>query len=88
MAATIGSLFVALYPQVLVSSTDATNSLTVAGSASGDYALKVMTVVAAVFFPAVLLYQGYTYIVFRHRLDGRKPPERSTTEVGRNAPAD
>jgi cytochrome bd ubiquinol oxidase subunit II len=70
MAASVGSLFVSLYPDVLVSSTSAANSLTVSGSASSDYALKVMTVVAAVFFPLVLLYQGYTYVVFRHRLEG------------------
>lgn len=73
MAATVGSLFVSLYPQVLVSSTSAANSLTVAGSASGDYALKVMTVVAAVFFPLVLIYQGYTYRVFRHRIQDPTP---------------
>jgi len=77
MAATVGSLFVSLYPQVLVSSTSAANSLTVAGSASGDYALKVMTVVAVVFLPLVLLYQGYTYKVFRHRIQDPTRPAGS-----------
>ena len=57
----------------------AANSLTVAGSASGDYALKVMTVVAAVFFPLVLLYQGYTYRVFRHRI---QDPTQSAGSAG------
>ena len=68
MVATVGSLFASLYPNVLVSSTDATYTLTVEGTASGDYALKVMTVVAVVFLPLVLLYQGWAYVVFRHRL--------------------
>ena len=38
------------------------------GAASGSYALKVMTVAAAVFVPLVLLYQGWTYRVFRARV--------------------
>jgi len=70
MAATVGSLFASLYPDVLVSSTDPRYSLTVAGSASGEYALTVMTIVAVVVFPLVLLYQGYTYIVLRRRVGG------------------
>ena len=68
MAATVSSLFVDLFPNVLISSTDAAYSLTVSGAASGDYALKVMTVAAAVFVPLVLLYQGWTYRVFRARV--------------------
>ena len=51
----------------MVSSTSAANNLTVAGTASGDYALKVMTVVALVMTPVVLLYQGWSYWVFRAR---------------------
>ena len=66
---------------MLVSSTNASYSLTVAGSASGDYALTVMTIVAAVCFPIVLLYQGYTYVVFRRRVVGPpQPTEPSATE--------
>ena len=77
----VASLFVSLYPQVLVSSTNASYSLTVAGSASGNYALTVMTIVAAVCFPIVLLYQGYTYVVFRRRVVGpSQPTEPSATE--------
>ena len=41
-------------------------------AASGTYALKVMTVVAAVLFPVVLLYQGWTYYVFRERVPHRQ----------------
>jgi cytochrome d ubiquinol oxidase subunit II len=68
MAATLSSLFVDLFPNVLISSTDAAYNLTVSGAASGSYALKVMTVAAAVFVPLVLLYQAWTYRVFRARV--------------------
>ena len=67
-ACAVAGLFAALYPQVLVSSTDPANSLTVANAASADYALTVMSVVALIFFPLVLLYQAWSYFVFRHRL--------------------
>jgi cytochrome bd-type quinol oxidase subunit 2 len=65
---TLAALFANLYPNVMVSSTSTANNLTVAGTASGDYALKVMTVVAAVMLPVVLLYQGWSYWVFRARI--------------------
>ena len=68
MAATVGSLFVDLYPNVMVSSTDAAYNLTVSGAASGSYALKVMTVVAVALVPIVLLYQSWSYRVFRARV--------------------
>jgi cytochrome bd ubiquinol oxidase subunit II len=70
---TVAALFANLYPRVMVSSTSSADNLTVAGTASGDYALKVMTVAAAVVFPVVLLYQGWSYWVFRARL--HTPPE-------------
>jgi cytochrome bd ubiquinol oxidase subunit II len=82
MAATVGSLFASLYPNVLVSSTDASFNLTVQGTASGDYALKVMTVIALVFLPLVLLYQGWAYVVFRHRLTA--PPLSPTIALDSN----
>jgi cytochrome d ubiquinol oxidase subunit II len=68
IAATVASLFANLHPNVLASSTNAAYDLTIAGAASGSYALKVMTVVAAVLLPVVLLYQGWTYHVFRARV--------------------
>ena len=70
IAATVGSLFASLFPNVIVSSTKSDYSLTIAGAASGDYALTVMTIIAAIFFPLVLLYQGYTYVVLRRRIGG------------------
>jgi cytochrome d ubiquinol oxidase subunit II len=68
MAAVVAALFVNLYPNVMVSSTDPSFSLTVEGASSSPYALRVMTVVALVLLPVVLLYQGWTYYVFRQRV--------------------
>jgi cytochrome d ubiquinol oxidase subunit II len=76
MAATVAALFVHLQPDVLVSSTKSTYDLTIANAASGSYALKVMTVAAAVFFPLVLAYQGWSYHVFRARVGA--PAERAS----------
>ncbi len=70
----VAALFANLYPNVMVSSTDAANNLTVAGTASGDYALKVMTIVAVVMLPIVLIYQGWSYYVFRARVTAPAVP--------------
>jgi cytochrome d ubiquinol oxidase subunit II len=72
-AGTIGlvaTLFTSLYPRVMVSSPDFANSLTIQNTASAHYTLAVMSVVAAIFLPLVLLYQGWTYHVFRARVGG------------------
>ena len=58
IAATVGSIFIDLYPHVMISSTNAAYDLTVNNSASGHYALVVMTVVAVIFFPLVLDLSG------------------------------
>ena len=70
IVAAVATLFTSLYPRVMVSSPDFGNSLTVEGAASSHYALAVMSVVAVIFVPVVLLYQGWTYHVFRHRVEG------------------
>jgi cytochrome bd ubiquinol oxidase subunit II len=71
--ALVATLFTSLYPRVMVSSTGFGNSLTVDGASSSHYALTVMTVVALLVTPVVLLYQGWTYYVFRKRLGGEAP---------------
>jgi cytochrome bd ubiquinol oxidase subunit II len=83
-AATLGvvaTLFTSLYPRVMVSSPDFANSLTVTGAASAHYTLAVMTVVALIATPAILLYQGWTYHVFRHRLGGEPPAAGEAPEL-------
>jgi cytochrome d ubiquinol oxidase subunit II len=66
----VGTLFTSLYPRVMVSSPDFGNSLTVSNASSAHYTLAVMSVVALIVTPLVLLYQGWTYHVFRQRLGG------------------
>jgi cytochrome bd ubiquinol oxidase subunit II len=68
IAATVVTLFGALYPDVLPSTVDERFSLTVAQTASSPYTLTVMTWVAVVALPGVLVYQAWTYWVFRKRL--------------------
>ena len=70
MAAVVVSIFVNLYPRVMVSTLGSSTDLTVTNTASAPYSLKVMTVAAAVLFPVVLAYQGWTYYVFQRRVGG------------------
>lgn len=72
------TLFVTLFPDVMPSTIAQQNSLTTTNAASSAYTLKIMSWVALAFTPLVLLYQGWTYWVFRKRL--------STRDVA-NAPA-
>ncbi|WP_414936377.1 cytochrome d ubiquinol oxidase subunit II [Amycolatopsis sp. cmx-11-51] len=74
IAASAVAIFVALYPNVLPSTLDAANTLTIAGEASSPYTLTVMTWVALFGAPAVLIYQGWTYWVFRKRIGTRHIP--------------
>jgi cytochrome bd ubiquinol oxidase subunit II len=65
---TVATLFVCLYPRVMVSSLDPGWSLTIYNASSTPYTLEVMSLVALVFVPVVLAYQAWTYWVFRHRV--------------------
>src|SRR5271157_6085736 len=79
IASCIISIFVDLYPNVMVSSTSPAYNLTVHNTASGGYSLKVMTVVVIIFLPVVLAYQTWTYYVFRRRVSRQEfqPPAPS-----------
>jgi len=68
IASCILAIFVDLYPNVMISSTSTAYNLTVHNTASPPYALKAMTVVVVAFLPLVLLYQAWTYYVFRRRV--------------------
>ncbi|MBV9382758.1 MAG: cytochrome d ubiquinol oxidase subunit II [Streptosporangiaceae bacterium] len=68
IASCIVSIFVDLYPNVMVSSTSPAYNLTVHNTASAPYSLKAMTVVVIIFLPLVLAYQAWTYYVFRRRV--------------------
>jgi cytochrome d ubiquinol oxidase subunit II len=74
IALSVVSLFVALFPDVMPSSTNAAFSLTTTNAASTDNTLTIMTWVALVFTPIVLGYQAWTYWTFRQRVSGHHIP--------------
>lgn len=67
------TLFIGLFPRVMVSSLSPELSLTIYNASSSPYTLKMMTIVAFLLVPVVLVYQGWTYWVFRQRI-GRETP--------------
>jgi len=74
LAFAVITLFSALYPNVMPSSLLESASLTINNASSTPYTLKVMTYVAVVLTPIVLLYQGWTYWVFRKRVSAAQIP--------------
>jgi cytochrome d ubiquinol oxidase subunit II len=62
------TIFRGLFPRVMVSSLDPDWSLTITNASSSEYTLKVMSIVALIFVPIVLLYQGWSYWTFRKRI--------------------
>ncbi len=62
------TLFIGLFPRLMVSSLDPRWSLTIHNASASHYTLKAMTIVALVLVPFVLAYQAWTYWVFRKRL--------------------
>jgi cytochrome d ubiquinol oxidase subunit II len=65
---TQSTFFMILFPRVMISSTNPDFSLTIYNASSSPYALQVMTVIGLIFLPIVLIYEGYTYWVFRQRV--------------------
>ncbi len=63
--------FLILFPRLMVSSLNPEWSLTIMNAASGPTTLSIMSIVALIFVPIVLIYQGWTYWVFRKRLTER-----------------
>ncbi|MGV9559135.1 cytochrome d ubiquinol oxidase subunit II [Streptomyces sp. NPDC003522] len=68
IVAAVAMLFLTLFPNVMPSSLDANWSLTVTNASSSPYTLKIMTWCAGLATPVVLVYQGWTYWVFRKRI--------------------
>ncbi len=66
--AAVAMLFLTLFPNVMPSTLDPAWSLTVTNASSSPYTLKIMTWLAVLATPLVLLYQGWTYWVFRKRI--------------------
>ncbi|MFF4208918.1 cytochrome d ubiquinol oxidase subunit II [Streptomyces sp. NPDC001796] len=68
IVAVVTMLFLTLFPNVMPSTLNGDWSLTVSNASSSPYTLKIMTWCAGIATPIVLLYQGWTYWVFRKRI--------------------
>ena len=75
IALAVAGLFAALFPDVMPTSLADGTSLTTTNAAATAYTLKIMTGVAVVFTPIVLVYQGWTYWVFHKRISVHHIPE-------------
>ena len=64
--------FASLYPNVMPSTIDPKYSLTIYNASSSPYTLKVMTIVALILVPIVLVYVAWSYWVFRGRITSDK----------------
>jgi len=69
------TIFMGLYPRVMVSSTNPDWSLTIYNASSSPYTLKTMTIIAIIFVPIVLAYQAWSYWVFRKRISTKSKLE-------------
>jgi cytochrome d ubiquinol oxidase subunit II len=66
------AFFLLMFPRVMISSLNPDWSLTIYNASSSQYTLTVMSIVALIFVPIVLAYQGWTYYMFRKRITTKK----------------
>jgi cytochrome bd ubiquinol oxidase subunit II len=62
------TLFLNLYPRLLVSSIDPGFNITIDNAKASDLTLTIMSFAALLFLPLVLAYQAWSFWVFRHRI--------------------
>ena len=74
VAAVVVLLFGALYPNLVPSTLNPQWSLTIYNASSTPYTLKIMTWVTAFFAPLAVVYQAWTYWVFRQRISTERIP--------------
>ncbi len=74
IAGTVATLFAVLYPNVLPSTLNESYNLTIANTSSSHYTLTVMTWAAVLITPVVILYQSWSYWVFRKRISVEQIP--------------
>jgi cytochrome d ubiquinol oxidase subunit II len=74
IGAAVATLFLALFPDVMPSTTNAAFSLTTTNASSTELTLTIMTWVAAIFTPIVLVYTSWTYWTFRRRIGTQHIP--------------
>jgi cytochrome d ubiquinol oxidase subunit II len=65
------TIFMILFPRVLVSSLNPDWSLTIYNTASGALTLQSMSIVTLILLPIVLLYEGWSFWIFRKRVTGK-----------------
>ncbi|MEI6405495.1 MAG: cytochrome d ubiquinol oxidase subunit II [Actinomycetes bacterium] len=85
LALAVVSLFGVLYPNVMPNIDRALPGLDIYNASSTDYTLKIMTIVAAIFTPIVLVYQAWTYWIFRKRLSADQIPSPEKGTLGEMA---
>jgi len=66
------TFFTLMFPRVMISSLNPDWSLTIYNASSSQYTLTVMSIIALIFVPIVLAYQGWTYYMFRKRISTDK----------------
>lgn len=66
------TFFSMTFPNVMLSTLNPAWSLTIYNASSSQYTLTVMSIVALIFVPIVLVYQGWTYYMFRKRVSTDK----------------
>ena len=83
------ALFTDLYPNVMISSTNSAYNLTIANTASPSYTLRLMSIVAIIFLPVVLVYTAWNYYVFRKRISSSDfaPPRLPGVRPSPDGPA-
>ena len=62
------AFFTLMFPRVMISSLNPAWSLTIQNSSSSPYALGVVSIIALIFIPIVIAYEGWSYHVFRKRV--------------------
>ncbi|CUH96312.1 Cytochrome d ubiquinol oxidase subunit 2 [Propionispora sp. 2/2-37] len=65
------AFFAGLFPRFMVSSLNPEWSLTIHNASSSAYTLKIMTIAALTLVPVVLVYQIWTYWIFRKRVTAK-----------------
>jgi cytochrome d ubiquinol oxidase subunit II len=74
VAAVFVLLFGALYPNLVPSTLNSRWNVTIYNASSTPYTLKIMTWVTVVMAPLTVVYQAWTYWVFRQRISADRIP--------------
>jgi cytochrome bd ubiquinol oxidase subunit II len=74
VAAVVILLFGALYPNLVPSTLNKQWSVTIYNASSTPYTLKIMTWVTVAMVPLTVIYQAWTYWIFRQRISADRIP--------------